>query len=328
MKILVTGATGFIGGHLIEELVNRNHQIRVIIRDKKKSELYYGKSIETCIADVTDPSSLNSLMEGVEIVFHLASIINSKIESYDVYFKTNSLGTLNLLKAVKLSSAKIKRFVFSSSVGVFGPLQSIPANEETKCNPLNYYEKSKYEAEEIVRDTGKRLNVPVSIIRPSWVYGPSDTRTFKLFRSINNRRFFIIGDGKTLIHPVYVKDVVQGLIRCAFEKNATNKTYIIAGNKAIMLQSLVEIIAKHLNRKIPRIRFPSWAAKKIAIGFEKIYGPFQKIPPISQRRLAFFSKNQAFDISKAKSEIGYQPEVDLDDGIMQTVKWYRGNNWL
>ncbi|HJO63393.1 MAG TPA: NAD(P)-dependent oxidoreductase, partial [Desulfobacterales bacterium] len=214
------------------------------------------------------------------------------------------------------------------SVGVFGPLQSIPANEETKCNPLNYYEKSKYEAEEIVRDIGKRLNVPVSIIRPSWVYGPSDTRTFKLFRSINNRRFFIIGDGKTLIHPVYVKDVVQGLIRCAFEKNATNKTYIIAGNKAIMLQSLVEIIAKHLNRKIPRIRFPSWAAKKIAIGFEKIYGPFQKIPPISQRRLAFFSKNQAFDISKAKSEIGYQPEVDLDDGIMQTVKWYRGNNWL
>lgn len=327
--ILVSGGTGFIGHHLIRHLIKQKQRTRVLVRRKGQIE-QIGENvlIDPFFGDITDFSSLKGIMQDVDVVFHLASVINAKKETREVYWNTNVLGTQNLLNAIQRENGKLKRFVFCSSVGVMGPLKSLPADENTTCAPHNLYEKSKYEAEEIVRDFHKREGMPITIVRPSWVYGPGDMRTLKLFQAINRERFIIIGDGNTLIHPVYVEDVVRALMFCVFEPKSEGQVYIIAGKKALPLRELVHIIAENLNAHIPKFYFPLILAKMIAIPLEIIYKPFSKRPPLSRRRLEFFSKDQFFDITKAQNEIGYYPEFDLTEGINRTIRWYRENHYL
>lgn len=327
--ILVTGSTGFIGGHLIRRLIKQKQRLRILVRKKSQFEKI-GKSIfiEPFYGDLKDLSTLSGIMRGVDVVFHLASVINAKREYKDIYWNTNVFGTQNLLEIIRKERRQIQKFIFCSSVGAMGPLESIPADECTKCFPHNLYEKSKFEGEKIVRDFIKREGIPVSIVRPSWVYGPGDMRTLKLFKTIKNRRFIIIGNGKTLIHPVYVEDVVQGLILCAFEKRSEGQTYIIAGERPLAISELVEGIAEYCNSSIPKFHFPLFLAKLIVIPFEIFYVPFSKRAPVSRRSFEFFSKDQSFSISKAKKELGYNPETDLAKGIDTTIRWYRENHYL
>lgn len=327
--ILVTGSTGFIGSHLIKRLIRQKQKLRILIR--KKSQFgKIGKSIfiEPFYGDLRDLSSLNGVMQDVDVVFHLASVINAKREHKDIYWNTNVFGTYNLLEIIRKERRQIQKFIFCSSVGAMGPLESIPADECTQCFPKNLYEKSKFEAEKIVKDFVKREGIPVSIVRPSWVYGPGDMRTLKLFKTIKNRRFIIIGNGKTLIHPVYVEDVVRGLILCAFEKRSEGQTYIIAGERPLAVSELVQIIAEYFNSPIPKFHFPLLLAKLIALPFEVLYLPFSKRAPVSRRSFEFFSKDQSFSILKAKKELGYNPETDLAKGIDITIRWYQENNYL
>ena len=327
--ILVTGGTGFVGSHLLRHLIGKKEKIRVLFRDKTKLRQFGGHiGVEPFYADLTDSSSLIGITKNVDVVFHLAAVINAKEELRDFYWSINVQGTYNLLKAFQKEREQLKRFVFCSSVGVMGHLRSIPANEDTICAPNNLYEKSKYEAEGLVKEFCDKEGLPASIIRPSWVYGPGDKRTLKLFRAISNKRFINIGDGKTLIHPVYVEDIVQGLMLCASKDEALGQTYIIAGEKAISLEKLMNVIAENCNTHIPRIGIPLWFAKIIAILCEIVYKPFSMKPPISRRRLEFFLKDQYFDISKAQNEIGFKPVYKLAQGIKQTVKWYRDNKYL
>ncbi len=265
-------------------------------------------------------------MDGARIVFHLASIINAPREQYDIYWKNNVFGTFNLLKAAQ--KAKLKRFVYCSSVGVMGHLREVPANEETPCHPDNHYGKSKYEAENLVRSFGAKHGIPISIIRPSWTYGPNDRRTLKLFSAVKKRRFVIIGDGRTLVHPVHVTDVVQGILCSAFMQQSVNGTYIIAGNETVTLRKLMDTIAAQLNVRIPNFRLPVLIAGIAAFFFEKLYLPFGKTPPISKRRLEFFLKDQSFEITKAMKEMGYRPKKNLKEGMRETIEWYHRKNLI
>ncbi len=218
--ILVSGGTGFIGGHLIRHLIRQKQRVRVLIRKKSQYEkMVKSTLIEPFYGDLTDLSSLKGIMEDVDVVFHLASIINANRERKEIYWNTNVFGTQYLLENIRRKRRQVQKFIFCSSVGAMGPLASMPADESTPCFPYNLYEKSKFEAEKIVVEFREREGIPVSIVRPSWVYGPADMRTLKLFKAITNGRLIIFGNGKTLIHPVYVDDVVQGLMLCAFRKN-------------------------------------------------------------------------------------------------------------
>jgi nucleoside-diphosphate-sugar epimerase len=327
--ILVTGSTGFIGGHLIRHLMRQKQKIRVLIRKKSQYE-NMGKStrIEPFYGDLTDVSSLKGIMQNVDVVFHLASIINANREHKEIYWNTNVFGTQHLLELIRRERRQVKKFIFCSSVGAMGPLASIPADESTPCFPHNVYEQSKCEAEKIVEDYREKEGIPVSIVRPSWVYGPADMRTLKLFKAVMNGRLIIFGNGKTLIHPVYVGDVVQGLVLCAFENISEGQTYIIAGERSLEVSELAAHIAEYGHRRIPRFHFPLSLAKLLAIPFEMVYTPFSKRPPVSRRSFEFFSKDQSFSIVKAKKELGYTPKTDLAKGLNITIRWYRENNYL
>ncbi len=324
--ILLTGATGFIGSHLLNTLVENGLPNRVLVRNEKTGSIRESPLIQATMGDLANPDSLRSIADDVEIVFHLASIINAVPEAYETYWKSNVLGTYNLLKS--LNKHKIRRFVYCSSVGVLGPLEKMPADEDQDCRPQNAYEKTKHEAEKVVRSECTKLKIPYAILRPSWGYGPGDRRTFKLFEAIKKKRFVMIGSGRTLIHPVYVQDVVQALIRCAFHPNAAGKTYIAAGEEVTTLQNLTRMIAQCLGCRIARVRLPLFLAMPAARILERFYEPIGRVPPLSRRRLLFFTKNQAFDISKAKREIGYRPETPLWQGLVKTSRWYEKNGWF
>lgn len=325
--ILVTGSTGFIGSWLCKEMARRKIPLRLLVRNKSAfTEIDPKNLIQVALGDITEPSTLGPVFDGVDTVFHLASIINASREEYDIYWKNNVLGTFNLLKESR--KAGVKRFVYCSSVGVMGALKEIPANEETPCRPDNYYGQTKHEAESLVRLFGERYNIPTSIVRPSWVYGPGDRRTLKLFLHIKKKRFIVIGDGQTWVHPVHVSDVVQGLLRCAFNTQSSNQIYIIAGEESIPLRKLADHIAGCLNVRVPDFSVPILPVTVAVLVFEKLFKIFRKVPPISKRRLEFFIKDQSFDITKAKAQIGYRPEVSLSRGILETVQWYQKKGWI
>jgi len=325
---LVTGATGFIGHHLVERLLGEGRRIRVLVRDRSRvPETWHGR-VEVMEGDITSSSSLVPAVKGVNVILHLAGVINLPPGEEEGFFKVNLEGTKNLFGAVLASGQTLKRFLYCSSVGVMGYLKEIPANEETPCFPTNAYEQSKLEAERWVLEEGRLRGVPVSVARPAWVYGPGDRRTLPIFSMIARRKFVMIGKGETWIHPVYVDDLVKGILQCARSGETIGRCVILAGEFPVRLKELVGFISEATNASPLPLKIPVPVASVIALGCEILYKPLRKQPPIHRRRLGFFLRDQSFDISLARRCCGYVPEIGLPEGIRRTVAWYRSQGWL
>ena len=327
-RYLVTGATGFIGRHLVEALLEREVRVRVLVREAGRVPEAWRGRVEVAEGDVTDPDSLLPAARDVDTVLHLAGVINLPPGSDARYYQVNLEGTKNVFNVAVASGKVPRRFLYCSSVGVMGILKKLPADEATPCLPTNAYERSKLEAEAWVLEEGGRRGVPVSVARPAWVYGPGDRRTFPIFSMIAKRRFVMIGKGATWIHPVFVGDLVRGLLQCVHAADAVGKRVILAGESPVRLRDLANLIARVLDVKSLPVRVPVPAASVIALGCEILYKPLRKQPPIHRRRLGFFLRDQAFDISLARRCCGYDPETGLDEGIRRTVAWYRSHGWL
>jgi len=264
----------------------------------------------------------------VNVIFHLAGLINLPPGEEEGFFKVNLEGTKNLFSAVLASGQPLKRFLYCGSVGVMGYLREIPANEETPCFPTNAYERSKLEAELWVLEEGRRRGVPVSAVRPAWVYGPGDKRTFPIFSMIARRKFVMIGEGETWIHPVYVSDLVRGIFQCTRSGETVGRCVILAGESPVHLKDLVGLISEATGVSPLPLKIPVPVASVIAIGCEILYKPLRKQPPIHRRRLGFFLRDQSFDISLARRGCGYVPGINLPEGVRLTVAWYRSQGWL
>ena len=325
MRALVTGGTGFIGSHLINYLLNKKAAVRVLVRNPDKAKGLFGRKTQLVQGDILDPRSLREAINDVDTVFHLAAALGATPFSDKEFFRVNAEGTENILKVCRKSG--IHRFVYCSTVAVSGDIKNPPANEAVPYNPNDIYEKSKCRGEEIALKFAKK-GLPVVIARPTWVYGPRDTRTLKLFRAIKRRRFIIVGKGTNLQHPVYVKDVAQGLYLCAQRDIPTGEVFILGGNEVLTIGQLINKIASLLGVELPSIKLPLWTVRPFGwlmgwggklLGFE---------PPLSPSKVAFFAKNRAYDISKAKRELGYRPIVNLERGLRQTLGWYIQNSYL
>lgn len=324
-RAFVTGGTGFVGSHLIRRLISEGWHVKALVRPGSDISQLKNPNVEIVYGDLAELSLEQEILKDVKVVFHIASVIGSYNTPLSTYWKVNVEGTRNLLSS--LEGIDLDTFVYCSSVAVYGKLANIPSNESSPCRPHNMYAKTKYEAERIVLSSLEK-GFPVSIVRPSWIYGPGDRRTLKLFKAIKNKRFFIIGNGKTLIHPVYVEDVVKGLLNCARKREAIGNVYIIAGEKPIELDNLIKIIAELLKVRIPKIKVPVLVGRFTALLMELIFDAIRKEPPLSRRRLDFFLSHQSFDISKAVYEIGYKPDFDIYSGMRTTIEWYLENGYL
>lgn len=316
----VTGASGFTGGYLVRKLVRDGYRVRALIRESSRRDGLQGLDVDWVVGDITDRSSLAGKLQGVDIVFHVAAAYRQEGIPKEHFFKVNVEGTRNLLE--EASKAGVGRFVHCSTVGVQGEIKDPPATEEAPYNPGDWYQESKMEGELLALRYIRDGAVPGVVARPVGIYGPGDTRFLKLFKFVYNGKFRMLGSGDVLYHLTYVEDVVQGMILCGEKKEALGEVFTIGGPQYLPLKDLVVLIADAFDRPVSRFHLPIWPFMAAAAACETICRPLRIEPPIYRRRLDFFTKDRAFDISKARKLLGYEPHMDLNRGIHITAGWY------
>ncbi|MCG9480100.1 MAG: NAD-dependent epimerase/dehydratase family protein [Actinomycetia bacterium] len=317
--VMVTGATGFVGGNLALTLAKRGYRVRALVRDLGRANHLKKAGIHLIQGDIVNRVQVEKAVRGVHTIFHIAALYRSARHSDDVYRQVNVEGTSNIVNAAKKFG--VHRLVHCSTIGVHGDVKSVPGDENSPYDPGDIYQQTKLEGEMVVQEAIKE-GLPATIFRPSGVYGPGDMRLLKIFASIHLGRFRIIGTGKTLYHLIYIDDLVEGISLCGEKPEAVGQTYILAGPEYTTITELSRKVASAVNRKLPSGKLPLGPLKVAAAVCEALYRPFGLEPPLYSRRLDFFYKNRAFSIKKAKKELGFNPVVDLDQGLTRTADWY------
>ena len=318
MKVLITGAGGFIGSHLVDSQLEKGFDVRAVdLHLDLLKHLDNHPRLEKISGDITDEKLVKQLVEGVDVVYHLASAHLDVSLSDEHYRHVNVDAAVCLVDAAM--RAGVARFVHCSSVGVIGDVENPPADETSACHPTNIYERTKLEGERAVLDFSRRTGFPVVVMRPAWVYGPRCPRTAKLVRTISKGRFPIFGGGKNLRHPVYISDAIRGLELCAETTNVDGEVFIIAGEAPVESRELVSVISRALKVRTRNISLPIFLGQWGGRALEVLFKPLGKQPPFSRRSMDFFLKHNAYSIDKARRRLGYQPRVDLQTGIQMTL---------
>jgi dihydroflavonol-4-reductase len=334
VKVLVTGATGFTGGHLARALRQRGDEVWAMVRSSTGSARPAPVSdlerdgISIVGGDLANPESLAPAMagKGFDIVYNIAALYRQASLPDSVYHQVNATAVGQLIDAA--AGAGVRRVVHCSTVGVHGDIEQPPANEDAPLSPGDVYQVSKVEGERIAREASARTGVEVVIARPSGIYGPGDRRLLKLFRGVARRRFVILGDGRIFYHLTYIDDLVEGFRLCGGVPRAAGRTYILAGAEVPTLNDLAALIAREARVPPPSLHLPVWPFWLAGAACEAVCAPFGIEPPLYRRRVDFFTKSRAFDISRAREELGYSPQTSLQDGIHKTLAWYRAQHWL
>jgi dihydroflavonol-4-reductase len=326
MQTFVTGASGFLGGHLALTLARRGDRVRALVRRPPAGGPLAGEpNIEFITGDLTRRDDVLRASEGCSRFYHIGALYRSAGEKDSVFYDVNVGGTENVLEAARRHGAE--RVVHCSTVGVHGDVEEFPADENSPFRPHDVYQRSKLEGELLAREAAEK-GLPVAVFRPAAIYGPGDTRFLKLFRTIHDGRFRMFGTGKVYYHMVYVSDLVDGAILCGEHPAAAGRAYILAGPRYTTIEELAAVVAESLGRPAPRGRLPLAPLRLAARACEALCRPLGLDPPLHRRRLDFFTVNRAFSIEKARRELGYEPKVDLAEGCRLTAGWYREQGLL
>jgi len=330
VTVLVTGATGFTGGHLAAALARRGVGVRALVRPRSLARFTGGDAAAAgavaVAGDLADAQALARACAGVDVVYHIAATYREAGQPDSAYRAVNVDGTRRLLEAAL--AAGVRRVVHCSTGGVHGHIAHPPATEDAPFNPGDIYQETKLEAEQLARRFGAERGLDVVVARPIGIHGPGDTRFLKMFRGLARGRFPMLGSGRAYYHLTYIDDLVEGFRLCGEVPAAAGRTYILAGERYTTLRDLVALVAEELGVRPPWIRLPVWPVWLAGLACELVCVPLRIEPPLYRRRVDFYTKSRAFDITRAKTELGYQPRVDLREGIRRTIAWYRAQGWL
>lgn len=322
MRAFVTGASGFIGGHLSGRLVRDGWSVRALAH---RGRVAGPETIETVSGDIRDFDLLKNALHGVDTLFHLASALGASQIGRKEFFDINAEGTRIVLRAA--GEAGVRRIVHFSSAGVLGHVKrGDVADENYPLAPRDAYDASKREGEQIALEAAAG-GQNVVVIRPGWVYGPGDRRTFKLIRSVARRRIVLVGGGKTLQTPVYINDLMDGVLLCA-KKGRAGERFNIAGSEVLTIRRMIETIARAVGAAPPRLSLPSGPMKAAAWGLGRLFSMFGQEAPLNPSRLAFFVHPKPLCIDKAVRDLGFTPAWDFSKGMAAAVAWYRAAGWL
>ncbi len=323
---LVTGASGFTGGYMVKNLLDHGYKVRAFVRKTSNTDELKKLPIELVLGDICSLTEVESAMQGVDIVFHIAALYRAANLPDKAYIDVNVTGTENILKAALDNN--VKRVVYCSTVGVHGHVKNPPASETAPLNPGDIYQVTKVEAEKLVMEYYRLKKLPVTIVRPSGIYGPGDLRMLKMYRMVEKKRFLMLGRKDPFYHLTFVTDIVEGFRLAGENPNAVGQVYIIAGDGYSTLKQFAQMIANDLGIKFSVIKLPLWPVYFLGFLCEKICVPLRIQPPIFRRRVDIYLKDRAFDINKAKKELDFQPQVDIKEGIHRTTDWYIKEGYL
>lgn len=322
MIAFVTGASGFIGCRLVSDLLLKGWEVRALTH---RNPLPFGDRCRVVKGDLLDPDSWRKELKGADVVFHLAAALGASLIDLKGFSRINAGGTESVLAAAR--DAGVRRVVHFSSAGVLGSVRTGEiADESYPPHPLSDYDLSKLEGERIALQAAEN-GQNVVILRPGWVYGPGDRRTFKLIRAIEGKRFILVTRGLAKQTPVYIDDLIYGVGLCA-ERGRSGEIYHLAGDEALTVREIVQAIAEAAGTSIPGWTLPLGPTRLAAWSLEKIFAMFGREAPLSRGKLAFFIHPKPLAAGKAAAELGYSPRISFQDGMALTLSWYRQHKWL
>ena len=331
MKVLITGATGFVGGHLVPALIECGYQVKCLVRNEDKARRLKAQfNVETIIGDVTDANSLRGISENIDYVIHLAAMGHVSAVSKDAYnqfIEINEGGTKNLINEFRYSKT-LKKFVHFSSTAAMGPIGLLILDEESVPNPVTPYQKSKQRSEQIIFDAFSEFDFTGVVVRPCMIYGAGGYGEFYKFCKLMKKGVFPkVGLGKNLTPLVHVDDVIKGAI-LAMEKGRDGQVYILASDTSIEMDELHRLIMKNIGKWTPYIFVPTPIAYGVSKIIELISVALGKEPVVTYRNIKSTVVDRTFDISKAKMELGYKVNVSFSDGIFETINWFKEQSKL
>lgn len=322
---LITGATGFLGGHLAEACAVRGWNVKALARPSADVHALQRSGIEIVRGDLAEPQSLPTALEGVEVVFHTAAKVGDwgPVEGYR---QVNVEGTRALLEAAR--SRRLLRFVHFSSLGVYAARDHYGTTEEEPL-PLQHidgYTQSKVEAEQLALKYEAEHGVPVTVLRPGFIYGPRD-RTV-LPRLVDNLRKGIVrylGDGSQALNTIYVGNLVEAAFLPLNNDRARGRVYNLTDGQRVSKRQFIEGIADGLGVPRPVGSVPMWLARMAAWGMESVSRAIGTTEPprLTQARLKFLGLNLDYSIERARLELGYTPRYTFAQGMAATIAWYK-----
>ncbi len=321
MKILVTGATGFLGQKLVTKLIKEKHVVTALVR-KTSDVRTLPKKLCLIEGDMTYAPSLNGAVKGNEVVIHLAAYFDFYPEDVDLLYRVNVEGTQNLINAS--IAASVKRFIYISTTEVIGPVKIPPGTEETELRPQFDYSKSKVQAEEIVRNASIGTKLEYVILRPTGIMGEGEFYTvFEAIQAVNERQIPMLpGDGKKRFMYIHVDDVIRGIIAALDSKQATNQTLILCPDEPMTWNDLFEFLGETLGVEPPRRKVPTFLAK-LGVG---ILSPFKNREKTTflwhMKTIQSLDEERWYSNAKAKAVLGWVPQISMQEGLIRTINWY------
>jgi nucleoside-diphosphate-sugar epimerase len=322
--VLVTGATGFIGPHLVRLLSSQGYSVKCLARKTSNISELSKIAAKICYGDVTEFDTLPRALRGTDVVVHLAAVRGDRPISMNEYRAVNVTGTANLLKSCRVEG--VRRFIYCSTVGVMGWIENPPADETCKLRPIGPYHVTKARAEELVREYTGQGVVEGTIVRPGITYGVGDTdgMIFKLTQLLARKRFIWIGNGTNRVHLVATENLTEGFRTIIDNEGSIGGTFIVADSAPITMECLVHTICDALRVDPPILRVPTSLARRLAVAAEKfgMATHARRASMFNAMRVDILTRDRCYDISKARS-LGYAPQISTPIGLRRAVEWMR-----
>ena len=339
MKILITGASGFIGSFIVEEALNRGFETWAAVRKSSSKAFLQDERIHFIELNLSSEAELKQQLKDIQFdyVVHAAGV--TKCLHKEDFFRINTEGTKNLVRALLDLQMPLKRFVYISSLSIMGAIREEQPykeiRERDKAKPNTAYGKSKLEAEQWLVSLNKELEkkneklLPYVILRPTGVYGPRERDYFMMAKSIQSHTDFAVGFKQQDITFVYVTDVVQAVF-LAMEKGQTGRCYFLSDGEVYQSSTFSDLIRKELgNPWWIRITAPLWLLRIITFCGEYIGHMTGKVTALNNDKYNIMKqRNWRCDINPARQELGYEPQVKLEEGVRRSIAWYKKNKWL
>jgi nucleoside-diphosphate-sugar epimerase len=325
---LITGASGFVGGHLVEAGVRRGWSVRALVRPGSDAAPLERQGVTVCRGDLSDPAAVRAAVQGVEVVLHCAAKVGDwgPVETYRA---VNVEGLRGLLEACR--GVALRRFVHFSSLGVYAPRHHHGTDESEPLpqRHMDGYTQTKVEGEQLALRYQREHGVPVVVLRPGFIYGPRDRTVLpKLLENLRQGKVRYLGGGGRAMNTIYVGNLVEAAFLAVEHPTAVGQVYNLTDGEAVSKRRFIEAIADGVGvPKPPPLPVPLWVARLAANWLEgRARRRGDAAPPrLTQGRLKFLGLNLDFSIEKAKRELGYRPGVSFEEGMRRTAAWYKQN---